>query len=265
MFKKLEIKPIHFISVILVLIILLMYQCNRTSKIKAINAGLEKKIDRVESNVLAANDTIKYYKNKNDFYISEITAYEYTTKELAGEANDLYSKYEGALGEIKKLKRVNQLLSAEIKIKEVDTVYAVVENDSVLLFQDSTDYGDGNWRKWSSKISLFQDGNKLTGGLNDFSYEQGIKLYSSIQEVDGIKKINIATKYPGLTFNNIEGISLIEDEINKAKEEHKSRVRLGLGVGYGVTFTTGNLVYHGPQLGVYLTYTPKLFNFKRDK
>ena len=244
---------------------MLMYQCNRTSKIKAINAGLEKKIDRVESNILAANDTIKYYKNKNDFYISEITAYEYTTKELAGEANDLYSKYEGALGEIKKLKRVNQLLSAEIKIKEVDTVYAVVENDSVLLFQDSTDYGDGNWRKWSSKISLFQEENKLTGGLNDFSYEQGIKLYSSIQEVDGIKKINIATKYPGLTFNNIEGISLIEDEINKAKEEHKSRVRLGLGVGYGVTFTTGNLVYHGPQLGVYLTYTPKLFNFKRDK
>jgi hypothetical protein len=112
---------------------------------------------------------------------------------------------------------------------------------------------------------LFEKDNKLTGALNSFSYEQGIKLYSSVEEIDGIKKINIATKYPGLTFNNIEGISLIEDEINKAKEENKSRVRLGLGVGYGLTFTTGNLVYHGPQVGVFLTYTPKLFNFKRDK
>ena len=265
MFKTLEIKPIHFISVILVLIILLMFQCNRTAKIKAINNGLEKKVVRVEANVIASQDSVKYYKNENDYLVSEITAYEFTAEELKNNANDLYAKYEDALGDIKKLKKVNQLLSAEINIKEVDTVYAFVESDSVLYFNDSTDYGDGNWRKWNSKISLFEKDNKLTGALNSFSYEQGIKLYSSIEEVEGIKKINIATKYPGLTFNSIEGISLIEDEINKAKEDNKSRVRLGLGVGYGVTFTTGNLVYHGPQVGVFLTYTPKLFNFKRDK
>ena len=265
MFKSLEIKPIHFISVILVLIILLMLQCNRTAKIKAINGGLEKKVERVAANVIASQDSIRYYKNENDYLVSEITAYEFTTEELKNNANDLYTKYEDALGDIKKLERVNQLLSAEISIKETDTVYAFIESDSVLYFNDSTDYGDGNWRKWNSKISLFEKDNKLTGALNSFSYEQGIKLYSSVEEVEGIKKINIATKYPGLTFNSIEGISLIEDEINKAKEENKSRVRLGLGVGYGLTFTTGNLVYHGPQVGLFLTYTPKLFNFKRDK
>lgn len=265
MFKSLEIKPIHFVSVILVLIILLMFQCNRTAKIKAINGGLEKKVERVAANVIASQDSIRYYKNENDYLVSEITAYEFTAEELKNNANDLYAKYEDALGDIKKLERVNQLLSAEISIKETDTVYAFIESDSVLYFNDSTDYGDGNWRKWNSKISLFEKDNKLTGALNSFSYEQGIKLYSSVEEVEGIKKINIATKYPGLTFNSIEGISLIEDEINKAKEENKSRVRLGLGVGYGVTFTTGNLVYHGPQVGLFLTYTPKLFNFKRDK
>ena len=255
----------HFIAVILVLIIILMHQCNRNGKIKAINKGLENKVERVEANVIASKDSIKYYKNENDYLVSEISSYEFTAEELKNEANNLYAKYEDALGDIKKLKRVNQLLSAEISIKETDTVYAFIESDSVLYFNDSTDYGDGNWRKWNSKISLFEKDNKLTGALNSFSYEQGIKLYSSVEEIDGIKKINIATKYPGLTFNSIEGISLIEDEINKAKEENKSRVRLGLGVGYGLTFTTGNLVYHGPQVGVFLTYTPKLFNFKRDK
>lgn len=265
MFKKIEIKPIHFIAVILVLIILLMHQCNRTGKIKAINKGLEKKVERVAANVIAGQDSIRYYKNENDYLVSEISAYEFTAEELKNNANDLYAKYEDALGDIKKLERVNQLLSTEISIKETDTVYAFIESDSVLYFNDSTDYGDGNWRKWNSKISLFEKDNKLTGALNSFSYEQGIKLYSSVEEVKGIKKINIATKYPGLTFNSIEGISLIEDEINKAKEDNKSRVRLGLGVGYGLTFTTGNLVYHGPQVGLFLTYTPKLFNFKRDK
>ena len=255
----------HFIAVILVLIIILMHQCNRNGKIKAINKGLENKVERVEANVIASKDSIKYYKNENDYLVSEISSYEFTAEELKNEANNLYAKYEDALGDIKKLKRVNQLLSAEISIKETDTVYAFIESDSVLYFNDSTDYGDGNWRKWNSKISLFEKDNKLTGALNSFSYEQGIKLYSSVEEIDGIKKINIATKYPGLTFNSIEGISLIEDEINKAKEENKSKVRLGLGVGYGLTFTTGNLVYHGPQVGVFLTYTPKLFNFKRDK
>ena len=242
-----------------------MLQCNRTAKIKAINGGLEKKVERVAANVIASQDSIRYYKNENDYLVSEITAYEFTAEELKNNANDLYAKYEDALGDIKKLERVNQLLSAEISIKETDTVYAFIESDSVLYFNDSTDYGDGNWRKWNSKISLFEKDNKLTGALNSFSYEQGIKLYSSVEEVEGIKKINIATKYPGLTFNSIEGISLIEDEINKAKEENISRVRLGLGVGYGLTFTTGNLVYHGPQVGLFLTYTPKLFNFKRDK
>jgi hypothetical protein len=242
-----------------------MHQCNRNGKIKAINKGLENKVERVEANVIASKDSIKYYKNENDYLVSEISSYEFTAEELKNEANNLYAKYEDALGDIKKLKRVNQLLSAEISIKETDTVYAFIESDSVLYFNDSTDYGDGNWRKWNSKISLFEKDNKLTGALNSFSYEQGIKLYSSVEEIDGIKKINIATKYPGLTFNSIEGISLIEDEINKAKEENKSKVRLGLGVGYGLTFTTGNLVYHGPQVGVFLTYTPKLFNFKRDK
>ena len=251
--------------VILILIILLMLQCDRAAKVKAINVGLENKVERVEANIIASQDSVLYYKNENDFYISEISSYEYTAKELKNEAGDLYVKYENALGKIKELKKVNQLLSAEIIIKEIDTVYAYIENDSILYFNDSTDYGDGNWRKWNSRISLFEKDNKLTGALNSFSYEQGIKLYSSIEEVDGIKKINIATKYPGLTFNNIEGINIIEDEINKAKEDYKSRIRLGLGLGYGLTFAKDNLVYHGPQLGLFLTYTPKLFNFKRDK
>ena len=199
MFKKLEIKPIHFIAAILVLILLLLHQCNRTSKFKAINEGLENKVDRVKANVEAANDTIITYKNDNDYYVNEISGYQYTIAELKGENN--------------------QLLKAEVNIVQVDTVFAEVENDTTLAFADSTHYGDNNWRKFDAKVNIFHRDGTLVGGLGTFNYSQNIKLYAGIESIDGRKKINISTKYPGLMFNEIEGISLIEDEINVAKKQ----------------------------------------------
>ena len=89
MFKKLEIKPIHFITVILVMVLLLLHQCNRTSKLKAINNGLENKIERVKANVDAANDSVISYQNKNDYYVNEISGYQYTVAELKGENKKL--------------------------------------------------------------------------------------------------------------------------------------------------------------------------------
>ena len=261
MFKKLEIKPIHFITTILVILLLLLHQCNRTSKLKVINQGLENKIERVKANVEAANDTIITYKNDNDYYINEISGYQYTIAELKGENKDLLKDYEKALSDVAELKRLNQLLKAEVNIVQVDTIFADVENDTTLAFVDSTHYGDNNWRKFDAKVNIFHRDGTLVGGLGTFNYSQNIKLYAGIQSIDGRKKINISTKYPGLIFNEIEGISLIEDEINIAKRQKRGRVSLGIGGGYGVTFTKQNLVYHGPQIGVFFIYSPKWLQF----
>ena len=261
MFKKLEIKPIHFIAAILVLILLLLHQCNRTSKFKAINEGLENKVERVKANVEAANDTIITYKNDNDYYVNEISGYQYTIAELKGENKDLLIDYEKAMKNVAELKRLNQLLKAEVNIVQVDTVFAEVENDTTLAFADSTHYGDNNWRKFDAKVNIFHRDGTLVGGLGTFNYSQNIKLYAGIESIDGRKKINISTKYPGLMFNEIEGISLIEDEINVAKKQKRGRMSLGIGGGYGVTFTKSNLVYHGPQIGVFFVYSPKWLQF----
>ena len=83
-----------FITAILVMLLLLLHQCNRTSKLKVINQGLENKIERVKANVEAANDTIITYKNDNDYYINEISGYQYTIAELKGENKDLLKDYE---------------------------------------------------------------------------------------------------------------------------------------------------------------------------
>lgn len=261
MFKKLEIKPIHFITTILVILLLLLHQCNRTSKLKVINQGLENKIVRIEANVEAANDSVVTYKNKNDYYINEISGYQYTVAELKGKNKRLLKEYEAALEDVAKLEKLNQLLKTEVNITQVDTIYANVENDTTLVFVDSTDYGDNNWRKFDATVNIFQRDGTLVGGLGTFDYSQNIKLYAGIQSIDGRKRISISTKYPGLTFNEIEGISLIEDEINIAKKQKRGRMSLGIGGGYGVTFTKQNLVYHGPQIGVFFIYSPKWLQF----
>ena len=97
MFKKIEIKPIHFIAVILVLIILMMGQCSRISGLKAERSALETKITRVENNILASNDSVAFYKNGQDYYISQISGFEKTKQELLADKDQAYQKYVSVL------------------------------------------------------------------------------------------------------------------------------------------------------------------------
>lgn len=261
MFKKIEIRPIHFISAILVLILLMLFQCSRVSKLKQDKKALENKIVRVEANNEAKGDSIETYINQNGYYINEIQGYQYTVAELKGKNSKLLKDYQKALTDVVKLEQLNQLLQAEVNIKEVDTIWAVVKNDTTLIFEDSTFYGDDNWRKFIAEVNVKMEDSTLKGGLGTFDYSQNIKLYAGIESRDGRKHINISTKYPGLSFNNIEGITLVEDELNAIKKEKRGRVCIGFGGGYGIMFTGGNQVFHGPQLGVSIIYSPKWLQF----
>lgn len=256
-----KIRPIHFIAVILMLLLLLLFQCNSMSVLKEKNNALENKVERINGNVEASKDTIESFRNKNGYYISEIKGYQYTIEELKDSNSDILEKYKDALDEAVELERINQVLQAQLEIKDVDTVWAIVENDTVLIFRDSTNYGDDNWRKFTADIRVSLKDSTIKGALGTFDYEQGIKLYAGIETVDGIKKVNISTKYPGLTFKNIEGISVVEDELNKIKDKKRGRVSLGIGGGYGITFGNGNNLYHGPQVGIFVTYSPKWLQF----
>ena len=261
MFNKLEIKPIHFITAILVLVLLMLFQCNRISKLKVKNTALENKVVRVKANVEASADTIQTYINEKGYYINEIQGYQYTVKELETENKSLLKDYKKALADVVELKNLNQLLRTELSIREVDTVYATVQNDTTLLFTDSTDYGDDNWRKFDATVNVFTQGDSLIGGLGTFDYTQNIKLYAGIEAIDGRRHINISTKYPGLTFKTIEGISVIEDELNAAKKKKRGRVCIGVGGGYGILFGPNSQVLYGPQLGVSIIYSPKWLQF----
>lgn len=260
-FKKIKIQPIHFISAILVMILLMLFQCNRVSILKQKNDALENKVERIKGNAEASVDTIEVFKNDNGFYINEIKGYQFTVKELKNENGGLLKKYKKALESAVKLERLNQLLEAQININNVDTVWAIVKNDTTLIFSDSTFYDDGNWRKFTASVDVSLNDTIIKGALGTFDYDQNIKLYAGIETVEGIKKINISTKYPGITFKSIEGISIVEDELNKIKKQKRGRLSLGFGGGYGITFGKNNSIYHGPQVGLFLTYSPKWLQF----
>ena len=261
MFKKIEIKPIHFIAAILVLVLLMLMQCNRISKLKVKNTALENKVVRVKANVDAKSDSIETYINEKGYYINEIQGYQYTVKELETENKGLLKDYQKALADVVELKNLNQLLRTELSIKETDTVYATVKNDTTLIFKDSTNYGDDNWRKFDATVNVFTEGDSLTGGLGTFDYTQNIKLYAGIEAIDGRRHINISTKYPGLNFKTIEGISVIEDELNAEKKKKRGRICIGVGGGYGILFGPNNQILYGPQLGVSIIYSPKWLQF----
>jgi len=265
MFNTLKIKPIHFITIILLLIILIMGQCSRISGLKSERTSLETKIIRVENNILASNDTLTFYKNKQDYYISQISGFEKTKQELLNEKNQSYKKYTNALDLNKKLEGVNNLLQTQITIKDsiINSMANVTNNNNgtfTINLIDNKEFGDNNWRRFNGNILVKKQGEEISVFESNFLYEQNIMLYSSLETIDGRKKIKIATKYPGINFNTIENISVIEDELNKVSENKKMKFGVSMGVMYGAT-VIGNQVYLAPMAGVGLTITPKWLQF----
>lgn len=264
MFKSFEIKPIHFISVILILIILMMGQCSRMSTLKEQRDANASKVTRIENNLKAANDSVVKYKTKNNYYVSQISGFERTVKELRKENKETYKKYVGVLDLNKKLKNVNNLLMIEIQNRDsiINAMGSVTyEGDiaKISLF-DNKDFGDNNWRKFTGEIQVKPEGDKVLLLGSRFDYTQNITLYSALETVDGRKRIKIATKYPGINFNSIENISIIEDELNRVPAEKTWRMGISGGVMYGVT-VVGNQVYFAPMVGIGLTITPKWLSF----
>ena len=265
MFKKIEIKPIHFVAVILVLIILMMGQCSRISGLKAERTALETKITRVENNILASNDSVNFYKNGQDYYISQISGFEKTRQELLDQKDQAYKNYVGALDLNKKLKGVNNLLKTQITVKDsiINAMTNVTDNEngtSTINLSDNKEFGDNNWRRFKGNVLVKKQGEEISALSSNFIYEQNIMLYSSLETIDGRKKIKIATKYPGINFNTIENISVIEDELNKVSENKKMKFGVSMGVMYGAT-VIGNQVYLAPMVGFGFTITPKWLQF----
>jgi len=228
---------------IVILILLLLRQCGKTSNAKL---ELEKSISeivRVNNNIDAYNDSIKSYKLDDNTWRSERLGYEISMEELK-------TKYSTLLGDFKveKNKPPKVLIKTEYQIKEViRDINVYVEIDSLgenrLTFIDSVKYDTINYRNISGNIPY-----TLVYNVTDSMYhleprkanielEIGMNLNLGLFKDKDTKKINIIadTDYPGVKFISLEGASIMDDPKNKKiLRQLRKNWSLGLNVGYGL-------------------------------
>lgn len=261
------------LAAIVVISLLFLRQCNRTSHFKA-QVELEKQeTKRVANNYEAAMDTIKQGKIDDNTWRAEKAGYELTLDELENKYADLLGDFE-----VEKNRPPKVVIKTEYVINEaVNNVPVFVDVDSLgntsLVFSDST-YHDSlmsNYRFLSGKIpyKIIYDSedstHKTVPDFGTFDLTLGMNLNLGLFQDVNTRRISIIadTDYPGVTFTNIEGASIMDDPVNKkALRQLRKPWGIGLNVGYGFSIDpSSGTIGTGPYVGVGLSYTPKLLQW----
>lgn len=254
-----------------VLILFLLHKCNQT---KDLNNQLElakQEAQRVNNNYEAKIDSIKQYQVDDNTWRAEKRGYELTIDELKGEYSSLLGDFE-----IEKNRPPKFIIKTEYQIKEVINnvlVYAGTDGagNTFLKFADSAKYDNINYRYLTGQIPyklIFNSSDSsynIIPGLGTFGLQQGMGLNAGLFQDKKTKKvyIKIDTDYPGITFTNIEGASIMDDPKNKkALRSMRKNWAIGFNIGYGVQVnTSSSALDFGPYMGIGLSYSPKFLQF----
>lgn len=242
---------IPFIA-IAILVMVLLGQCSRVSSLKENVKTLSVDVENAKSNYAASKDTVEMYVNQNGYLEAEIKTYAISSTDAISDYSELLKKYRTSLNLNKKLDGVNSLLTTQLTRKDSVIVYTELKADSTFTFIDSVDYGDNNTRFLQLDGKL--NGPNVSGNI---ILKQSITLNAVIENIDGVNSMRLSTKYP---FDDIkiEGINIINNELNIYKK--KSRWNVNFGLGYG-TYPINGSVKITPFVGVMLGYSPKWLQF----
>jgi hypothetical protein len=267
----------QFILLTVVVAFVLM-QCNRVKNLKEELANQKSESERVINNIEAKNSVLMQSKINDSVLLAEKLALKLTVDELKNGYSDLLVGFE-------KFRKQNPKVIEKITVNNHETIVKVpvyVKMDSLgngtFAFVDSLNMPDGNFRKISGivpflnthyykKDSSQADINKLglyskvAAGPGSFQLEQRIKLKVGLFEDPKTKKVTIGatTSYPGITFSQLEGASIMDDPLSKkATKQFRKTWGLGFNLGWGATVNLKDgRTYLGPQVGISLHYTPK--------
>lgn len=239
--------------IIAVLSCFLLGQCSRLSSFKRDIKSLEESVANAENNILAAKDTVDMFINKNNYLQAEIKTFKYKNEQLTTDNKEIAEKYIKALDLNKKLEGVKMLLTAQLKAKDTIFLTTNINTNNTFKFKDSADFGDNNTRIiiLDGKIN---DNSTVSG---NFTISQTITLLASFVNDNGINRMLISTKYPFDNIN-IQGIEVINNELNIYRK--KSRWNINFGLGYGI-YPQGSNLRVAPFVGVALGYSPKWLQF----
>ena len=252
---------------LIVFILLFLQQCNSNDSLKREIKQVEFIANRELNNYRASLDTIELEKNKNGELVAEKLAYEFDINSLNENNKKAIADYQRALNLTKDIRNVNSLLRTEIKVKDSIinskvTVITLTDSTSSIKFNDIKNWDKYNWRRFNGTLDVLRnkETNSLSVTSSRFDFEQGIELKAAILNENGVNSLKITSPYPGIEFTNIENINLVNDKLNQ-KNEKKAGWSVGIGLGYGVNLTPGQVVGFGPSINVGLMWSPKWLRF----
>lgn len=264
--SKISRTTLIFIGVV-ILILLLLQQCNSNASLKREIKQVQIVADRELNNYKAGQDTIRIERNKNGELVAQKLAYEFDINSLTDSNKKAIADYQRALNLTKDIKNINSLLRTEIRVKDSiinskGTVITLTDSTSTIKFDDVKNWDKYNWRRFNGTLDVLR--NKKTNILSvtssRFDFEQGIELKAAILNENGVNSLKITTPYPGIEFTNIENINLVNDKLNQ-KNEKKAGFSIGIGAGYGINLTPNSVITVGPQIGIGLYWSPKWLRF----
>lgn len=264
--SKISRTTLIFIGVV-ILILLLLQQCNSNASLKREIKQVQMVADRELNNYKAGQDTIRIERNKNGELVAQKLAYEFDINSLTDSNKKAITDYQRALNLTKDIKNINSLLRTEIRVKDSiinskGTVITLTDSTSTIKFDDVKNWDKYNWRRFNGTLDVLR--NKKTNSLSvtssRFDFEQGIELKAAILNENGVNSLKITTPYPGIEFTNIENINLVNDKLNQ-KNEKKAGFSIGIGAGYGINLTPNSVITVGPQIGIGLYWSPKWLRF----
>jgi hypothetical protein len=233
------------ITIIMVMFMLLLRQCNSTKNAKD-------EIIRINNNTIALNDTIKNYKDKWGNSIGVIRGLTLKLDELSDSI-----EYERNKPPVTIISYITEIRDSLIFVPVVDSITMV---DSTLLQRIA--YVDTSEFNKSSRIVSFTmpvwSKDTIRVGETKLNLSQNIWLEASISKDRKSKEVyvHLKTDYPGVIFNDTQGI-LIQNDKELKKLAYSQRKQFGLGLQIGVGYS-GRIM---PYIGVGVHYSPKFLQW----
>ena len=203
---------------------------------------------KADQNLVAMNDTAKFYKDKYGNSVTEKSVLILSEKELKKQNGDLYNEVQKQKGNVISLNNTILQLkqdTADLRGKLKNGKGEVVVIDSTHFKVNwSMDYiwDDKNFDKYqgttllsvSSKnpLNLKHDKTELTGRQSQIDLTFGEKV------VDGKYKVFIQSAYPGLTQKSLEGV-FIDPNTNKDIKKLMKKQHWFTGFSVGISVTPG--------------------------
>lgn len=184
------------------LIVLFLYQKNRTTNFKNKYNEQKKEKIRLINNYNASQDSLRTYIDKNGKLTAEKLGYQLTVEELNNENDSLFTLYKS-----EKDKKAKVHIEYVYKIvQNVSEIPTEIIGDTIIFVRDSINYGEGNYRSLTTEIPYNLIYRIKEDSVNSYELTKALK-YSFILRQKGIKDAKV------VSYRNNERVEY-SDELN---------------------------------------------------